>query len=1332
MGFDNDCILNIQSLAGEYFCAVCRTLVYPNEAIQAPCTHLYCKPCLTYVVSTTHACPYDGYRVTEADSKPLLESNKTLADTIGKIQVHCLYYRTGCTWQGSLSDSTAHGPTCTFGESAVLCNKCGIQLKHRQVQEHAQNCSGVQSQVQQSGGVQDSTSIGATSAPDQTQTAVQAGGSSSQAQTSQASTLLVASQNANQTANPAVPPQAAQAATLTPEQLYQQQQYQQQYQQYYQQYPGYDPYQQNYQYYYQYPQAAQQYQQPQTQAYPQAYGQPQAQAQTQTQGYGQAQTQPIVQAQQQVQPQVPSQGAQPPLQSQGQPAVNAQPQVASVGQAQPQMQGPSQAPPSHAPYNQAQPYNQSQAAPPQQLQGPQYPQTHSQMQHPHAQPYPQSQAQQHYTHPQPQLQSQPHSQAAVHPPQQPFPQSAQLPTTNPVMGYQSYPQPPQIHPQAQAGAGQPVHVAGAQYPSQMQGQFPSQTAQNRPPQPYTNVPNQQQPETLSAQGQPPSGPSAQQLPVYPHAQQSGYPIQQRPTVQAAPQQYGQQYGQQQSFPGQGPYMQHQPAQLNAQGPPQMPPQPQQNYVQPHSVRPNVAHNYTGRPMGVQTVAHPYAQTAGLGGAAQVRPPQPNQNHPMNTNSQMSSAEQHATQSQQVLSGEKPRDPTLEKGLHNQNDSSNEARDMATGYSAGQKGDEMKSKASNGLAVNADGNNSKSYLSGSKLTPSSDTMVDNHVQEAKLRTNGDAGEGLSDAPSGKNDAEDPVAVNKKNEVQNLKNMAKNGSGGSAPLSSSPNSHSKSQVHDGNSFPSIDHGRNQQSAFPGHPSNQLRPQGPGQAHSNAFPPENPSGGMHGPGSSGSMGRPSNVNYYQGNLPPHQAGQPQNPHANPQVGPSFDGHQHDASRSEIEKFAAHRSGHFDGRQPDSHPHGPREQTSFGPGPHGIQPGAMKFGGPSTHDSMPAPGLRDGRGMPFVEEQIDFRKFPRPPNMQAGSSSNYGSQFPSSGPLDHGSRTLGGDGMLRSFDKEPHGIGRDPAFRMNGVGSGALRPLPPFHPKDVGERPRAFPDDDMRRADFGRVDLSRPLSGPDFGRTRMDGLHPRSPRKDYPDFPSRMSGPYGHVGRNDPRSFENSKPFAVSPEAFGNPLQKSRFPVPSRGDLDLRVGEHFGPNQDLMPSHLQRGGRTGLRGLPLGDASGFGRPGDFSWMEPPLSGNFPPHIRFGDSFGGEKTGLPLVGEPGFRSGYGFPHYARDDGFDPREIEHFDNLRKRKPGSIMCRICKVECGSVDGLELHSQSREHQQKARDMVLSIKQQNKKKQKVSNDQAFVEEGRNRGKPRHSGFQGRGHKR
>lgn len=72
--------------------------------------------------------------------QPLTESNKTLAETIGKVAVHCLYHRSGCTWQGSLSECISHCSGCAFGSSPVVCNRCGIQIVHRQVQEHAQTC----------------------------------------------------------------------------------------------------------------------------------------------------------------------------------------------------------------------------------------------------------------------------------------------------------------------------------------------------------------------------------------------------------------------------------------------------------------------------------------------------------------------------------------------------------------------------------------------------------------------------------------------------------------------------------------------------------------------------------------------------------------------------------------------------------------------------------------------------------------------------------------------------------------------------------------------------------------------------------------------------------------------------------------------------------------------------------------------------------------------------------------------------------------------------------------------------------------------------------------
>lgn len=47
----------------------------------------------------------------------------------------------------------------------------------------------------------------------------------------------------------------------------------------------------------------------------------------------------------------------------------------------------------------------------------------------------------------------------------------------------------------------------------------------------------------------------------------------------------------------------------------------------------------------------------------------------------------------------------------------------------------------------------------------------------------------------------------------------------------------------------------------------------------------------------------------------------------------------------------------------------------------------------------------------------------------------------------------------------------------------------------------------------------------------------------------------------------------------------------------------------------------------------------------------------------------------------------------------------VRCLICKVDCETVEGLELHSQTREHQKIAMDMVLTIKKENAKKHRLS---------------------------
>lgn len=71
----------------------------------------------------------------------LQETNPQVFEAIGHIAVRCLFHKSGCVWQGLLSESAAHSVGCGYGNSPVYCNRCGVQILHRQVQEHAQTCT---------------------------------------------------------------------------------------------------------------------------------------------------------------------------------------------------------------------------------------------------------------------------------------------------------------------------------------------------------------------------------------------------------------------------------------------------------------------------------------------------------------------------------------------------------------------------------------------------------------------------------------------------------------------------------------------------------------------------------------------------------------------------------------------------------------------------------------------------------------------------------------------------------------------------------------------------------------------------------------------------------------------------------------------------------------------------------------------------------------------------------------------------------------------------------------------------------------------------------------
>ncbi|XP_076914118.1 uncharacterized protein LOC143572997 [Bidens hawaiensis] len=1193
MGFDNECILNIQSLAGEYFCPVCRTLVYPHEAIQTQCTHLYCKPCLSYVVSSTRACPYDGYLVTEAGSKPLVESNKALADTIGKTTVHCLYHRSGCVWQGPLSECTTHCTACSFGNSPVVCNRCGIQIVHRQVQEHAQTCNVNGTNTQPQG-----SEAGVVST-DQSKVSNQAVAppSGSQPQTSHTA-VGPAAQNLNQpaTSNP------FSQAMPAPEQ-----QYYQQYQQYYQQYPGYDPYQQAYQQYYPYQQQpAQQVQQPPLQP----------------------QSQPV-----QLQVQAPIPPVQPQVQNQPQPHPQAQsqvpangppqplnPQAAVVGSTQNQGQVSSQ-PQGHSgsqpvahghvpvqPYSQVQPHLvQSHAQPPMQV--PQYQQPVPQMQHPQppqVQPYPQTQ-------PQPQPQAYPQPPTQLHPQPQPQPQLQPINLQHPPAGH-----PPQPQQQIQ-------HAPPQQYP--MQGQPPSGSLppqfppppplppHMRPPQPPHMLPPQQRP--VSHQVQQPIPPQYSQQP-------QGFPGQMPGQLQGQPR-HAAPFAHQQVRPQVPPQQMQQPSTGFAQ--------PQQGNALPHSMPPYVGGPATLNQGGQQ---QQYPQSYGSASIAPpARPPQFGLSQPYVNQS-------NVNQQQNEYAPPSGGDQTLERRVERQevkSPSLKKSEPVINDFGA--KFNEVKPEAGMKEEFKCEDGNRKD-----------ETLIKDAAVSELHQAQGVPGDSASSLRV-KEENKDGATTDSTKQGDISMNFHGSSQAGNGPF----NSHAPhGQIGEQSTHPPVPYGFPGQQQRPvapmslqstsnaeqamGHSPSHLRPPGhgylphgphpgeqfqpPGPNQPRPFHPEVPSGG------------PSSFANPRGNEP---HGKNSRVSEGDPLGPPLPHGHHGPMESQ-----------FDSRRQDSHLPGNLDRGPYRP-PYGVESNLTRMNGaaPPGFDLLSAPVFGD-------EKFRTSNNFHMPPTRHPEESFK---QFPEGSPKfgSHLSRPP------RFYEKDPHGYGYDAGPR-----------LPPYHPNDSGGRPLPGTIHDNRgrfEHNHQNPDFHGPVRG--FGQHHMDRLPPISPRSLYD-------------GRNMDR------------QPFGE-----RFPMGPPGHMHR--GEFEGPQKPM------NGEPCGPREPGFGSFHDYGRSG-----EPNGPGGFSHQPRFGELFGPKPT-RPRLDEPIFRNCYSRQGFPSDGGFYSGGPDSFNPSMKRKTFSVgWCRICKVDCESVEGLEMHGQTREHQRMSMDMVISVKKKNGKRQRTSMDREETDKFRN----------------
>lgn len=517
-------------------------------------------------------------------------------------------------------------------------------------------------------------------------------------------------------------------------------------------------------------------------------------------------------------------------------------------------------------------------------------------------------------------------------------------------------------------------------------------------------------------------------------------------------------------------------------------------------------------------------------------------------------------------------------------------------------------------------------------------------------------------------------------------------------------------------------------PAQPPVQLGPQGSGHLGQPLIPhgSENLPGGNLGPASAASFGRgPDQYGLPQhGTEPPLFSSQGLQGHPPPSHIPRISPSALDSHAGMIARAPTHGPEAPFGQQ---QPTNPVEAEML----LNQKPGLMERG-PHGRPFSSAFGLQNERSKPLQDEHLDPfsmdpgrhvigrgdleypKQFPRSSHFDADSGPKFGTYISSSRPLDRGSHGFGMDVPLRPHEKGLHGMNFDPGLKLDQMaGSVTSRFFPTY--KDAGERPLSLREESKGRLETARIhpDFLGPVPG--SGRRHMDGLNPRSPMREYPSISPRgfgaLHGGLGssHLGLDDMDHRE--------PRHYGPPSHLHRAEFDGLGNFrmgeHMRSGDMIGPD---LPGNVRRGEHLGSRSMAghirLEESMGFSA--------------FHSHSRMGEIGASGNFSHNRIGEPGFRSSFtlqGFP----DGGVYMGDMESGENFRKRKSmGMGWCRICKVDCETVEGLEFHSQTREHQKMAMDMVITIKENAKKHKLSTSDHPSVDDV---SKPRNSNFEGRG---
>lgn len=411
----------------------------------------------------------------------------------------------------------------------------------------------------------------------------------------------------------------------------------------------------------------------------------------------------------------------------------------------------------------------------------------------------------------------------------------------------------------------------------------------------------------------------------------------------------------------------------------------------------------------------------------------------------------------------------------------------------------------------------------------------------------------------------------------------------------------------------------------------------------------------------------------------------------------------------------GYYDGRQSESHRPLPGEHAPFGQ-QNVMQPNMMKMNGLSgkgpagaSHDSafshgasedrfrpstgerfkpLPEDGLRAASGEKFRpmmdsglnipnrrEFEEDFKQFPRPSHLDVDGSHRFNVYGPASRPLDR-VQHFGADGGSRPFDRAS--VGSFPPHPPGGRFSSSSGGLE-FGPLEIADRQRGpVFHDDLGGKHEALPERFRPF--PEFGLPHIDNI----PSIRSPGIPDGSGHFHMEPGlfRKEIDAFDVSHNHLRASEHVGHGLANN-----------IRGGEPYGTRN--LPSHLR-----------LNDSASHG----------PLRG--------GDSIGLGGYGRIPIGDSGLSNSYPVHDSVSLHG----DMDSFEHLRKRKHGSMgWCRLCKIDCETVESLEVHSQTKDHQNMAMEIVLNIKKENAKKNKLASEEA-----EDTNKSRKASFENRGGRR